>query len=183
MTANPADFATGTPVHLNFRKWDDREHWQSDGSLLGEDTYGVWLGFRAGSRHYRPGHSFEAARDHLIAVPRDAGWCAMLFGTAASEQVKIYVDLSSTTTWTASDNGLVATLIDLDLDVVENGDGYSFIDDEDEFIEHQALFGYPSEVIAQVRADADALLEEVRAHRPPFDDDTLQHWLDKLGCL
>lgn len=183
MPIDPADFALGTPVHLNFRKFDDREHWQSDGFLLGEDQYGVWLGFRAGSTHYRPGHVFEATRDHVIAVPRDAGWCAMLFGDAASGQTRIYVDLSSTTTWTVSGDRLIATLIDLDLDVVEEGGGRVFIDDEDEFLEHQRLFDYPPQVIAQVRADADALLEEVRAHRPPFDGDTAQLWLRLLRSL
>ncbi|KYH43173.1 DUF402 domain-containing protein [Branchiibius sp. NY16-3462-2] len=183
MSVNPADFVVGTPVHLNFRKWDDREHWQSDGVLLGEDEYGVWLGFRAGCRHYRPGHSFTASPDHVIAIPRNEGWVGRLYDTPTDDGVRIYVDLSSTTTWTASDNGLVATLIDLDLDVIENGDGYCFIDDEDEFIEHQSLFGYPPEVIARVRADADALLEEVHAHRPPFDDDTTQNWLGTLRSL
>lgn len=183
MPVNPAEFALGTPVHLNFRKWDDREHWQSDGYLLGEDEYGVWLGFRAGSRHYRPGHSFNASRDHVILVPSAAGWCAMLYGDADPDRIKIYIDLSSTTTWTAPEEGLLATLIDLDLDVIERGNGFVFIDDEDEFLDHQVVFGYPPQVIAQVRANADALLEEVRAHWPPFDNTTIGHWLGKLRSL
>ena len=170
-------------MHLDFRKWDDREHWQSDGLLLGDDGYGVWLGFPRGSRTYRPGHSFELTRDYVILVPRELGWSAMLFDEALAEQPMIYIDLASTTTWTTTDTGLLATLIDLDLDVVEESGGRLFIDDEDEFLEHQQLFGYPSEVIARVRADADALLEEVRAHHPPFDEGTVRPWLQTLRSL
>ena len=71
-TQNP-----GTPVHVNFTKWDGREHWQSDGVLLGSDEYGVWVGFSADTEFYRPGRRVTAKRDPPCSSRGTrAGWVA-----------------------------------------------------------------------------------------------------------
>ena len=43
---------------------------------------------------------------------------------------------------------------------------------EDEFAAHAVRFAYPPELVARVRADAEALLEAVRRREPPFDGPT-----------
>ena len=58
--------------------------------------------------------------------------------------------------------------IDLDLDVVRRFTGEMFIDDEDEFADHQQLFGYPTDLVERVRTTADGLLEALRTGREPF---------------
>lgn len=46
---------TGTLVGSRMRKWDGTPHWRFDGSYLGQDEFGVWLGFRTGTSFSRPG--------------------------------------------------------------------------------------------------------------------------------
>jgi len=61
------------------------------------------------------------------------------------------------------------TFIDLDLDVRFWMDGRIEILDEDEFIEHSALFGNPDTVQQHARRAVDALLALWEAKLPPFD--------------
>ena len=42
-------------------------------------------------------------------------------------------------------------MVDLDLDVVVTREGHLYVDDEDEFAEHQVALGYPPEVIDLAR--------------------------------
>ena len=173
----------GTPVHVNFTKWDGREHWQSDGLLLGTDEYGVWVGFSADTEFYRPGRRVTAKRDHTLLFPRDEGWVGRLYDTGPEGLIRYYIDLSTVPAWAATDSGLTVSMIDLDLDVVERGGQAPYIDDEDEFLEHQVLFGYPDEVVAQVRKDADGLLADVKAARAPFREDVVRRWVEVLRDL
>jgi protein associated with RNAse G/E len=58
--------------------------------------------------------------------------------------------------------------VDLDLDVVRLRDGTVTVLDEDEFAEHQLLYDYPAEVIAQARATTDDLVARITAGIEPF---------------
>ena len=75
------------------------------------------------------------------------------------------------------------TAIDLDLDVVRELDGRVWVDDEDEFAEHQVLFAYPPEVVAAARASCDRLVALVGSAAPPYDADTRRAWFDLLARL
>ena len=57
-----------------------------------------------------------------------------------------------------------------------------FVDDEDEFAEHQVAYGYPADVVAAAQASCDALVLAVRAGLPPYDG-THQPWLAELTRL
>ena len=72
------------------------------------------------------------------------------------------------------------TAIDLDLDVVRELDGRVWVDDEDEFAEHQVSLGYPAEVIAAARASCDRLVGLVGGGHPPYDADTKRAWFERL---
>ena len=73
--------------------------------------------------------------------------------------------------------------IDMDLDVVQLTKGTTWIDDEEEFEQHPALFGYPSDVIAAVAASAARLEALVRDRIAPFDEATPFRWLSLLSDL
>jgi protein associated with RNAse G/E len=60
----------------------------------------------------------------------------------------------------------VVTMIDLDLDVIKRRDGTVFIDDEDEFAEHQVKYAYPADVIATARQTCDWLVQAVSTEEP-----------------
>ncbi len=103
------------------------------------------------------------------------GWFAATF-QAPGIWCDLYVDIATPGEW----DGTVLRAVDLDLDVIRlpeqlppaetlpwetapAGPGEVFVDDEDEFAEHQVAYGYPAEVIAAAQASCDQVLAAVRA--------------------
>ncbi len=69
--------------------------------------------------------------------------------------------------------------LDLDLDVVRRQDGRTYLDDEDEFAEHQVAYAYPPEVVGMAEQSAADVLTALRASAPPYDG-TADAWLERL---
>lgn len=166
-------------MRVRASKWDGSPHWEFDGLWLGADEHGDWLGFPAGTPFARPGHAFTASWRSVSLFPR-AGWAAG-FNAQHPRGLGVYVDLSTVPEWRADASGCTVSYVDLDLDVVERAGQPAFIDDEDEFTEHSVSLGYPAELVARVRADAEAVLEAVRRREAPFDGATAAGWLGRLG--
>ncbi len=157
----------GDPIRVELTKWVDGPHWEFDGLFLGSDQHGDWIGFPAGTLMARPGMEVRPPNHQVGLVPSgadpDRAWLATFHGPGGN--VRTYVDMTSVPRW----DGSVVRAVDLDLDVIEELDGTVFVDDEDEFAEHQVLFGYPPEVIALAEATRDAVLAAVTAREAPFD--------------
>jgi uncharacterized protein len=185
--------APGTPIRCEMSKWGDRPHWRFDGIHLGSDEHGEWLGFPAGTHNHRPGHEFHSAVAAVTLVQPDR-WHLPTF-QAPGIWCDLYIDVTTPATW----DGDVLRAVDLDLDVIRlpdplppvetapwdappAGPGEVFVDDEDEFAEHQVAFGYPSEVVGAAQASCDELVAAVRAGLPPYDG-THRRWLDELTRL
>ena len=183
----------GTPIRCQMTKLGDRPHWEYDGIYLGADELGEWFGELAGTVHTRPGHEFVSAVDAVTLVPAE-GWYAASF-YARGTWCAVYVDLATPRVW----DGHVLRQVDLDLDVVRLANplpaaalaeaekdgrvaGEVFVDDEDEFAEHQVAYGYPADVIAAVQGTCDELVGAVRAGLPPYDGTHLR-WLAQLSRL
>jgi len=180
----------GTLVRVRATKWLGQPHWEFDGRWLGADAHGDWVGFPVGTEFARPGHAFTATWDSVSLFPQ-AGWAAG-FNAEHPRGLGIYVDLATVPEWRADASGAAespgspgwtVSYVDLDLDVVERAGSAAFIDDEDEFAQHAMEFGYPPELVARVRADADAVLRAVRGREAPFDGATAAGWLGELGRL
>lgn len=176
-TGGPA--APRSPVLVDFRKWDGREHWQEPTTFLGEDEYGVWLGMGLGTRFHRPGLEV-VSRANSVKLATAHGWFATFNGPG--HHIQTYVDISTVGEWSTSESGRTFTLIDLDLDVVRRHDGMIYVDDEDEFEEHQRLFGYPADVIARAESDCAHVLQSVRDRTEPFAGRP-DHWMGQLLTL
>jgi hypothetical protein len=181
--------APGDPIRIEVTKWGERRHWHFDGLWLGSDEHGEWLGFPAGTHNARPGYSYESQVASVTLVPHTGHWVATFH--APGIWCDLYIDVCTPAAW----DGDVLRMIDLDLDVIRMsattpdasrppglvaGPGEVFIDDEDEFLEHQATFGYPPDVIAVARASADELEVAVRTGAAPYDGDTHPRWLAAL---
>ena len=168
---------TGRDVRLVFTKYDGSLHWHQTMLYLGEDEHGIWLGARSGATAQRgnePPIRFEAPSVQLIPV--GGPWWTAVFNDAPA-RVEVYCDISTPAQWRGPDE---VTMIDLDLDVVRvREDHRVFVDDEDEFAEHQVRYGYPPEVISQAEEAADWLLTSVTAGVEPFGS-VSQAWLDKV---
>lgn len=140
-------FDAGHSITIQMTKWGERPHWRYDGVYLGVDEHGEWLEVPAGTWFSRPGAEFRGDHTSLRLVHGDGRPAVSSFYRDAGNDVHIYVDIATRPTW--EDATLRA--VDLDLDVVRLTDGTVFIDDEDEFAEHQIAFSYPAEVVAMVR--------------------------------
>lgn len=171
-------------------KWGDRPHWEYEATFLGADEHGEWLGFPAGTEYTRPGHHYVGDRDHVGLVPAPVDgrqpWHLATFWRSGGHRwpslgdsaVAVYVDVTTPAVW----EGDLLRAVDLDLDVVRGFNGTVIIDDEDEFLEHQAAFGYPAEVIAAARASADEVKVGVVERRAPYDGSHVV-WLERLAEL
>jgi len=166
----------GDPVRLAMTKWGAVPHWEYDATYLGGDDHGVWIGMPSGTFMSRPGASFTTTVDQVTLVP-DGWWVATFH--APGFPVRTYVDMTSAPVW---DDARIRA-IDLDLDVIRTDDGHVFVDDEDEFAEHQVAFGYPPEVVSLAEASCAWVLESVIEERAPFDGDTSEAWLGVLARL
>lgn len=168
----------GEAVRVVTTKWGDRPHWEFAGRYLGADDHGDWVGFPAGSRFARPGAEFVSPVDQVTVLPRNgAGWVATFHAPGGS--VRVYVDITTPPVW----EGVVVSLVDLDLDVIERLDGTVVVDDEDEFAEHRVAFGYPADLVTSAQLACDRVRAEVAARRPPYDLATPARWLTVLTTL
>ncbi|MCW2735581.1 DUF402 domain-containing protein [Nocardioides sp.] len=183
----------GTPIRCQMTKWGDRPHWEFEGIHLGSDEHGEWLGFPQGTHNHRPGYEFSSEVDAVTLVPA-GGWYAATFH-APGIWCDLYIDITTPGEW----DGDVLRAVDLDLDVIRMspeppassrsapqnlsaGPGETFVDDEDEFAEHQVAYGYPADVVAAAQASCDEVLEAVRAGVAPYDG-TARRWLEELSRL
>jgi hypothetical protein len=183
--------AGSTRTRLVMSKWGDRPHWEFTSILLGSDASGDWYGTPVGTVFTRPGQRFLTETEHVVLVPRagllwngdgtappaSADFVATFY--AGHPSIHTYVDI---TTPPRTSPGRVAC-VDLDLDVVRNRtDDLVWVDDEDEFLEHQVIFGYPPEVIADARSVCTRVRHAVERDEAPFDG-AAQRWLELLASL
>lgn len=173
-----AHLQPGHSVRVEFTKWGGHPHSAFDGSYLGADEHGEWLGHAAGTVMTRPGRLLTADLAWVTLVPRRDAAHVVTFN-APGHSIEVYVDITTPPEWDRT----VLRAVDLDLDVIRVRDERGvFLDDEDEFEAHQLAYGYPPEVITLAEESAERVLADVRARRPPYDE-TGERWLDALTTL
>lgn len=161
-------------VKVEYTKWDGRAHWRFDLNELGTDAHGLWLGGERGCRLQRGDEApIYAPHGFVCLVPTIGTWIASFY---VDGDVYVYIDVTNDPVR----SGDCVKAIDLDLDVVRWRDGRVVIEDEDEFIEHRELFGYPNDVTAKAEATATDLAEVVRAGVEPFGT-APAGWLARVG--
>jgi hypothetical protein len=168
-------FDAGHAVRLELTKWGGLPHWEMDAVYLGADGHGDWVGFPRGTFMARPGFEL-VTENHQVGLVPSAAWLATFHGPGGN--VWTYVDMTTVPVW----DGSVVRAVDLDLDVIERLDRTVFVDDEDEFEEHQVRYGYPSEVIAMALSSKDHVLAAVSERAAPFDGSAAA-WLELLRDL
>ncbi|NYE94065.1 hypothetical protein FHU41_000286 [Psychromicrobium silvestre] len=174
--------AVGDLVVARHRKWDGGAHWVVPGTYLGSDEVGHWVHQPAGSFVSKPGSGFMAVSPAVLLVPFEGEWVATFYDDQHPEQCSLYVDIVTEISWNllTRDEGWEMTLIDMDLDVITARDR-TWVDDEDEFAEHQVRYGYPAEVISRMEAECSAVHRRVLAEVAPFDG-RADSWL-RRGAL
>ena len=149
-------------VHIDFRKWDGRRHWQFDMRVLGEDLHGLWLWSPAGSDMRRGNEPMrQSTRINLKLIPDNKWWTAIWHD---QHDVDLYVDIITPPTW----KGSTVTMVDIDLDVMRWLDGHVEVADEDEFEQHQVEMEYPQRLIDTARATTARIALAAEARHEPF---------------
>ena len=156
-------------------KWGDRPHWQFDGTYVGSDEHGDWIGFAAGTLMARPGLEVRPPNDQVGLVPAAGpdearSWLATFHAPGGA--VQTYVDMTTPPYW----EGGVVHAVDLDLDVIKTLEGDVIVDDQDEFDLHRVEHAYPEDVVALALGTRDRVLAAVRDGEPPFDG-SHERWL------
>lgn len=164
-------------VRVLTRKWPDLPHWEFDAVRLGVDGHGHWVGVPSGTWLSRPERGFHAWCDHVVLIPHDAWWLATMYGDDAERPVDVYVDITTRSEWADDESSVRA--IDLDLDVIREPDGRVWVDDEDEFAEHEVSLGYPADLVAAARTSCEEVLAAVTERSGPFSGVHLD-WIARL---
>lgn len=169
----------GAALQIAMTKWVDSPHWTLPACYLGRDSFGTWLGHRAGDVHRRPGVEVTLQCDAVGLVPEDA-WHVATFYSRPAGCPQVYVDVATVPTW--RDHETIGA-VDLDLDVIRRWDGNVYVDDEDEFDEHRTSLRYPDEIVAGARASCASLVRQVGAAEGAFAPEVAAGWLDRLRAL
>jgi hypothetical protein len=172
----PGRPGAGERVSVRYTKWGDLPHWEWEATVLDEDEYGVWLHMPAGTQMARPGMSVLEEVDWVALAPHGQPWLAGFY--PESKWVTVYVDMATVPRWDRLDSGAwEVTAVDLDLDVILTRDGHLFVDDEDEFEQHQVELGYPVELIELARRSRDWVHAAIASGTEPFG----RAGVDRLG--
>ncbi len=143
-------------------KFDGSPHRSAEVVDLGSTDEGRWLFIPVGTRVVRPaGRSYDHPCDAVVLVPNDGMWTAVWL---AGWDPVLYVDIAR---HVRVDVDRVVT-VDLDVDVVRRLDGEVEVLDLDEFDLHRRKYGYPDDLVDEVRRTTDAVAESIRQARPPF---------------
>jgi hypothetical protein len=164
-------------IRVVYRKFDNSLHWHLTMKYLGEDEHGIWVGLPpGGSMRKGDGPLVPLPQAHVGLFPREVWWTAW-FNTEPS-RADLYCDITTPPQWISEDE---VTMIDLDLDVARSReDGSVHLLDEDEFAEHQQVYGYPSEVVENAVAAARWLQEAITAGAEPFAT-VHQRWMARVA--
>ncbi len=160
-------------VDCDFRKWGGKAHWRFKMELVGRDEHGTWLVSRPPTAVTGPHGPGEWGHVFAVLIPDNDWWVACF--NAAPHDPEVYVDMATPAEWLSEDH---VTMVDLDLDVIRSRVDGVFLDDEDEFIEHQRLYAYPDDVVAAARTSAERIMARVSAREEPFGEAALA-WLTK----
>jgi len=111
-----------------------------------------------------------------VLFPHDAWWVATFYDDDPERPFDTYVDITTPAVWSGDE----VRCVDLDLDVVRDSDDRVWVDDEDEFAEHQVSLGYPAEIVEGALASCAQVLELVTADAAPFARSSALGWIAKL---
>ncbi|MEV6103542.1 DUF402 domain-containing protein [Streptomyces sp. NPDC051940] len=165
-------------VRVIYRKFDGSLHWNLTMRRLGEDEHGVWLGAPANtpiSKGHQPMGPWPHAYVCLVPADPDAWWAATF--NAEPKSTEIYVDVTTPARWASAAE---VSCVDLDLDVLrKRGRSEALLVDEDEFAEHQELYGYPADVVERASATAQWLVRALTERTEPFGSAYVR-WLEQV---
>lgn len=159
-------------MSLQFFKYPNVAHWRHENLVvLGEDEHGLWLGCEPGSEQQKGSGPITTTQQPWVFCSVPDAWWSLVFN--GEHRITHFLDIITPPTI----KGDRIEMIDLDLDVVRKATGEVYVDDEDEFLVHQKLYGYPPWMIDKARTTTAELAIALEDHREPFNR-VCQTWFD-----
>ena len=157
-------------VEVRGFKWPKRPTEIASTRLLGEDSFGRWLGVRRGE----PWHAADGSRSGVMLesfvklVPQNTWWTACFNPVDPVVDVDIVLPVQ----WT----GNVLEEVDLELDILRLADGSVHVRDQDTFARVRAEWGMPDAIANEAEATCQKVRTLVERGTEPFGL-VCQKWL------
>ncbi|MCI0424889.1 MAG: YgaC family protein [Actinobacteria bacterium] len=162
-------------VTAQFLKHPDILHWGFEVIYLGEDEFGTWTALPAGTRRWKGETPVSPTRNDAVFCAPHRSWWHLHYSGGQDEAYTHFVDISTPPKWVGVDR---YEMVDLDLDVAVLRDGSVVVEDEDEFLAHQVLYGYTQEMTRRAREETDRVVAALTEGAEPFFD-VAGSWLDR----
>jgi len=161
--------ATGTPIRILSTKFDGSPHYEYWGRLIDQHEGVIRVITDAGTptSSYRGEGLMRSRMTQLFFTDR---WYNVFHNYVPVGRLGMHWYANVGTP--ARIEGDTLHWVDLDLDLMDTQVRGLFVDDEDEFAEHQILMSYPPEIVASAEAALAELLSLAGALRFPLDHDT-----------
>jgi uncharacterized protein len=161
-----------TPFDVYSTKYDGSLHYQYQTALVHAEPNLLML-------YMGPGTPITSYRGSMVALNHTLQlyWSDRLYNLHVNwyadwQPRSHYINIATPATW--HDGTL--RFIDLDLDVIwRSRTGEVILDDEDEFVAHQARFGYPADLIERAWRSGEQVRELIARRVYPFDG-SLHNW-------
>ena len=150
-------------IKVEFFKHPDTLHWNYEAELLGQDSYGIWLGVAAGTELRKGVENAKTMNGSFVQLIATGKWWTLVRNVG--HRSTHYVDIITPAVWKQSDH---VVMVDLDLDVVRLENGSVIVEDEDEFRLHQKTLRYPESWIDKARNTAAEVYLAVENREEPF---------------
>ncbi len=147
-------------------KWNGAFHRRTRSYELGTDDAGTWLWMPPGLIVDTPTGPDQAIPG-LRLIPIGQQWSAYIVPSTppAATPDSVYIDITTPN----HRNGAVIEFIDLDLDVMQTGNGLVAVLDRDEFDAHANDWNYPPDLIAAAEDTCTEVVARLTHRQPPFD--------------
>lgn len=168
-----AQLSLATLIEVRGFKWPRRPTATALAYLLGQDTFGHWLGVRSGDPWWAADRSRSGVfgTSFVKLVPTQTFWTACF----NAEGHVVDVDIVLPAVWRAG----VLEEVDLELDILRSISGEVSVRDQDAFDQVRQDWGMPDHIAAQAEATCAQIYALVAHNAEPFG--TVGHqWLARF---
>lgn len=160
----PPEYETTNQRTIEVRgfKWPKRPTAVAVTSLLGEDTFGRWLGIKQGDPWWSADQLHQGVFEHSFVklVPSGTFWTACFHAVGHVVDVDIVLPVH----WIDH----VLEEVDLELDILRSADGSISVRDQDTFDQVSAQWAMPDEIARQAETTCAQIRTLVERSEEPF---------------
>lgn len=155
----------GSRALLRAIKYDGTAHWIQPFQVVSDDGNLLVASYRARTPIYTSRGEFRSPYDSLVYFWRDRWFNVFRLSRPGCGLALWYCNVTTPPTYDGQQIGYV----DLDLDVTVRSNGGIELLDQDEFDEHQKMYGYPQDIIEHAEDAAREVIALAEGNGFPFN--------------